>query len=196
MKYILIILIFVSSVFGISINKSVLKIHATLIPKIYLMDYNFKEKIKNNSINIAILYDMSDYKNAVLIKEQIETKYHNKIESYSIKVVLVSYSNIKNTDANIYYLLPTTTKNIKKTINIAKTNHALTFSYSSTDLKDGVMLSLKIDSKVKPIINLSAVKLNDITFRPILLKISHIYTKNQSNTMLYLYDVAIKDIIA
>jgi len=194
MKYILFLFMLVSNIFAISVNESLLKIHAVLIPKIYLMDYDFKEKIKHNSITIAILYEPHDYKNALLLEKEIEIKYHNKIEKYNIKTVLVNYKNINKAQANIYYLFPTTDKNIKKTITVSKEKHALTFSYLSKDLKNGVMMSLEIGSKVKPIINLGAVKSNNITFRPVLLKISHIYT-NEKNA-LYLYSVDIKDFFA
>ena len=53
----------------------------------------------------------------------------------------------------------------------------MTFSYLESDLKYGVMLSVKIGANVKPIINLEAIKANNITLRPILLDISLIYRK-------------------
>jgi len=182
---VIILLIFLTSYnFAFSVNESLLKIHATLVPKIYLMDYSFKEKLHDNSIKIVLLYDRNDYKNALLLKEQIETKYSKKIENYNIKTILRPYEKVTKIDANIYYIFPTSKKNIANTINTAKRNHALTFSYSSNDLKNGVMLSLKIGSKVKPIINLSAVKSNNVIFRPVLLKISHIYTKDAKSSFL------------
>ena len=140
------------------------------------MDYNFKEKLKDESITIAILYDSNNYKDAMLLEKKIYARYHNKIENYTIKTLLLTYDEIDSTNANLYYLFPTTTKNIKNVINKAQQSKALTFSYSNNDLKEGIMLSLKVGTKVKPIINLTAAKTNHITFRPVLLKISHIYT--------------------
>lgn len=181
MKYILLIFLLVQSAFSLSINESLLKIHAVLVPKIYLMDYNFKEKLKDNSITIAILYDSSSYRSAVLLKDKIETKYHQKIESYKIKTVLLPYSKATKSYANLYYLFPTTTENIKTVISQAQQLKALTFSYSKSDLKDGIMLSLEVGKKVRPIINLRAVKSNDITLRPVLLKISNMYTESYNS---------------
>jgi len=188
MKYILLIFLLIQSVFGLSINESLLKIHAVLVPKIYLMDYDFKEKLKNNSITITILYDSNSYKSAVLLKNKIEAKYHQKIENYTIKTILLPYRKVTNSYANLYYLFPTNTKNIKRVIKQAQRVKALTFSYSKNDLKDGIMLSLEVGKKVKPIINLNAVKTHNITFRPILLKISNIYTKNY-NSIFYFENI-------
>ncbi len=183
MKYLLLIFLLVESLFSLSINESLLKIHAVLVPKIYLMDYDFKEKLKDNSITIAILYNSNSYRSAVLLKNEITLKYHNKIKSYKIKTILLPYNKVNNSYANLYYLLPTNIKNIKKVIKQAQKVKALTFSYSKDDLKSGIMLSLEVGKKVKPIINLHAVRSSDITFRPILLKISNIYTTNYDNLL-------------
>ena len=139
------------------------------------MDYKFKQKLYNNSIVIALLYDQRSYKSAVSLKNKIETKYKNGIKEYNIKIKLLSYNKIADTKANIYYLFPTDTKSIKQVVKIANSNHALTFSYLNDDLKYGIMLSLKVGNKIKPIINLSAAKSNEVTFRPVLLDISKIY---------------------
>ncbi len=175
MRYFVLLSFLVSFVFGLSVNDSLLKIHAVLLPKIYLMDSGFQEKIKDNTIKIAILYDSNSYRDAIFLKEKIEDRYHGKIQDYTVKTVLSPYSKIERCNANIYYLFPTNIKNIKKTVKKAEKINALTFSYLNHDLKDGIVLSLEIGKKVKPIINLSAAKSADITFRPVLLKISHIY---------------------
>ena len=140
------------------------------------MDSNFQKKIKNNSIKIAILYDANSYQSALLLKDKIETRYPNKIQDYTIQTVLLPYNKKITYDANLYYLFPTDSKNIQLIINKAKKIKALTFSYLNSDLNNGIMLSLDIGKKVKPIINLNAAKSGEITFRPILLKISKIYT--------------------
>ncbi len=176
MKYIFILLLFSTTVFGLTINESLLKMHAILVPKIYLMDYAFKQKLHNNSIVIALLYNKQSYKSAVSLRNKINAKYKNGIKDYVVKVELVPYNNIAQTNANIYYIFPTSNRNIKKVVNKANSNQALTFAYLEDDLRYGVMLSLNVGSKVKPIINLNAAKLNNITFRPVLLDISKIYT--------------------
>ncbi len=184
MKIFILFLIFTIPIFATTLNNSLLKIHATLVPKIYMMDHAYKEKIDDNSIIIALLYNKVNYKDALSLKEKIDIKYVNGIKSYKIKVALISYSKINNFKANIYYLFPTNISNIKKVVKKANANRALTFSYLKNDLKYGVMISLNIENRVKPILNLDAIKLHNISFRPVLLNISTIYSTNSNNSLL------------
>ena len=143
------------------------------------MDYDLKTKVVNDTVFISIFYNQSDYKNAKLFKQNIETKYEDGLSEYALSIELVLYSekNIDNLKSNLYYLFPANKQEIQKVLKVARKTKALTFSYNEDDLKYGVMSSVLIASKVKPILNLDAVKSNDITLRPILLKISKIYKK-------------------
>ena len=185
MKIFILFFAFSISLFATTISESLLQIHATLMPKVYLMDYSYKEKIDNNSIVIAIAYNKVDYSSAQSLKEKIEAKYRDGIKSYSIDVKLVPYSQVDKNSANIYYLFPTNSKNIKKVIKKANEDNALTFSYLKDDLQHGIMISVSIGNRVKPILNLNAIKLHNISFRPVLLNISKIYSSTLSS-MLYL----------
>jgi hypothetical protein len=175
-KNLSLILLLSVQIFALSINESLLKIHATLIPKIYLMDYKFKEKLNNNSVIIDIVYQKGNYKEATLLKKNIQSRYKDGIKSFKIITKIILYSNLKNTQANIYYLFPSSETNIQKVVALAKKNSALTFSYRQADLSYGVMISVDISKKIKPIINLNAIKQNNIALRPILIDISTIYT--------------------
>jgi len=177
MKTLLLLLILTSSIFALSINDSLLKVHATLVPKIYLMDYKFKDKLKNNTITIAIMYESNAYKHAKKLKGLIEDRYKNGIKSYSVQAKLVNYKNIQNSEANIYYLLPSKSKLVKTVVQKAASNGALTFSYLNEDLKHGVMISLNVSKKIKPLLNLEAIKTHKIALRPVLINISTIYTR-------------------
>jgi len=177
MRTLLLVLMLASSLFALSINDSLLKVHATLVPKIYLMDYKFKDKLKNSTITVAIMYERNDYKYAKKLKVLIEDRYKNGIKNYSVHAELVNYKNIKNSEANIYYLLPSKSKEIKAVVKKAASNGALTFSYLNDDLKHGVMISLNVSKKIKPLLNLEAIKRHKITLRPVLINISTIYKR-------------------
>jgi len=176
MKLFFLFLLSLSSLLALGVNESLLKIHATLVPKIYLMDYNFQTKIEDNTIVIAIIYKEIDYQNANTLKKMIEARYKDGIQSYKIKPIMSKYADIKNFNANIYYMFPSSKKEIKSVIREANMNNSLTFSYLKEDLKYGVMISLNVSKKIKPLLNLQAIKENDISIRPILLNISTIYT--------------------
>ncbi len=178
MKLLLIFLITISVSFGTTINSSILKIHATIVPKLYLMDYSYREKTKNDMITIALIYTKIDYKNALLLKNKIDYKYSKGLKSYKVRTVVIPYEKVDSCNANIYYTFPSKFENIKKVIRQADENEALTFAYLENDLKYGIMISLNIGKKVKPVLNLDAIRLYNISFRPILLDISSIYGSN------------------
>ena len=175
MKILLLFIALVSSVFSLSINESMLKVHSILVPKISLMDYKIQDKLTNHTIKIAIVYTSNEYKYAASLKNKIDDKYKNGIKTYKVVTELVRYNNINNVNANIYYLFPSSKNNIKKTIKQAYKNNALTFSYLNDDLKYGVMISLNISKKIKTILNLDAVKKYEISLRPMLIEKSDIY---------------------
>jgi len=175
MKIILLIIAIVSSAFSLTINESMLKVHSVLVPKILLMDYKIKDKLQNSTIKIAIMYKNSEYKYASSLKNKIDIRYKNGIKSYKITTKLVRYKNIKNVDANIYYLFPSNEKDVQNTVKQAYKNNALTFAYLKDDLKYGIMISLNVSKKIKTVLNLDAVKKYEISLRPMLIEISNIY---------------------
>ena len=164
-----------------NINESLLNIHAALVPKIALLDYDFAKKLENNAITVVLYYDNHNYDSAQLLKQKIMDKYKDGLNERLISVKLASYANPETLKANIYYLFPTTQTNIKKIlINLHETK-TLTFSYSIADLDLGAMISIDIGAKVKPIINLHAIKDNNVSLRPVLLKISTIHQNKSIN---------------
>ncbi|MDQ7044826.1 MAG: YfiR/HmsC family protein [Sulfurimonas sp.] len=175
MKVFLFLLSLALPVFATSINESLLKVHSILVPKLYLMDYQYKGKITNNTIKIAIIYKKSDYQAAKTLENLIHKKYTKGIQSFAIKAFLINYENITNTDANIYYLFPSSESDINKAIGYANGEDALTFSYQSSDLQYGVMISVNVEHKIKPILNLLAIQTSRINLRPVLMRISNIY---------------------
>ena len=182
MKIILLLISLVSSIFALTINESMIKVHSVLVPKILLMDYRIQDKITKSTMKIVIAYNDSEYKYAKSLKNRIDSRYKDGIKSYNISTKLVLYKDINNTKANLYYLFPTSKENIKSTIKQAHKNDALTFSYLKDDLQYGVMISLNISKKIKTVLNLDAIKKYKISLRPILIEISTIY-KTSTNKL-------------
>ncbi len=176
MKIFFLLTLLTLSLFGSNVNESLLKVHATLVPKIYLMDYDFTDKIVDNTITIAIVYKKIDYQSAKELQTLIKSRYKKGIQYYLVNPILVSYEDIDTTEANVYYLFPSSKKMIKKVVQRASLSNALTFSYKKDDLEYGVMISLSIAKKVKPILNLEAIRVNAISLRPVLIDISVIFT--------------------
>jgi hypothetical protein len=141
------------------------------------MEYDAEKKISDNEIKIIIFHNKSNYKEAKLLKNKIETKYKNGIKDYALSVKIQSYKNSYFKDANIYYLLPTSSAEFEKIILDANKTNTLTFSYLQDDLGKGAMVSLNISNKIKPILNLDAVKTANISLKPSLINISMIFKK-------------------
>lgn len=175
MKKLLVLLLLYSHLFSFSIDESVLNIHATLLPKLALMDLKYQEKLKDGSLNIVIFYSKRNLISAKYLRRDILTSYPNGIKKSPIKVRLCPYRHVQTIKANIYYLMPATKEKMKKVLLLAQKNKILTFSYSKDDLAHGSILALNIGKKVKPIINLKALKESNISIRDVLLKISTVY---------------------
>jgi len=177
MKLLILLFLISSSLFSFTINESLLKIHATLVPKLYLMDYKFQDKLKENTISIALVYNENEYHDARDLQRMINSRYKNGIKTYKVKAILVTYKKISSINANVYYLFPANKKEVQHVISKANLNNALTFAYLKDDLKYGVMISLNISKKIKPLLNLEAIKRHNIALRPVLIDISTIYLK-------------------
>ncbi|WP_373072291.1 YfiR/HmsC family protein [Sulfurimonas sp.] len=181
MKFIFSILLFASVLFSSTLNNSILEIHATLMPKILLLENNIEKKIKNNVINITIAYEKTNYNEMKFFKQAINRKYPEGISGYEIKINVIEYANLKecSNETNAVYVFPSSKENIDNIVQKYKSCHTVTFAYDKNYLSNNVMLSISLDKKVKPIINLKAVKDSGISFRPILLSISKVYKNDK-----------------
>ncbi len=190
MKTLLIFSLLTLTLFASEIDTSLLKVHATIFPKTVLMDYHFEKKLYNKSIVLALIYDEHNKASATLLKKKIETKYQNNIHDFPLKIILSSYSNAlkKSLKATSYYLFPSHQKNIESLITLAAQEHSITFTYKNEDLEYGAMISTEITTRVKPVINIDALKRETISLRPILLKISKIYYQGAQSILKRAYD--------
>jgi len=151
------------------------------------MDYNFKEKIKNNKLVIVILYKANEYRAAERLKNRIDSRYPEGINSLTIVSQTLPYSKLTTSNANIFYMFPAPKETILKAVAYAYTKKALTFAYDEQDLHYGVMVSLNIAKKIKPVLNLKAIKKSNIEMRPVLINISHIFLANKELSMHRVY---------
>ena len=179
MKKIFLLLFFYSHIFALYIDESLLNIHATLLPKLAFMDSKYKEKLDNNSLSIIIFYSKNNYASATILQKSILKKYPNGIKNYPLKLLLLPYTVKQKIQANIYYLMPAEEQELKRVLEMAKREKVLTFSYLEENLAQGSTLALSIGVKVKPILNLAALKESNISIHDVLLKISTIYRKER-----------------
>jgi hypothetical protein len=160
-------------------DNAILKVQATILPKIVFMDYGFKEKIYDNKILIEIICDINNNSDAVKFKQMILDKYKDGINGYKIEINIVNSVDInkKLNKKTIYYLFPTTKNKIKQIINSLQYSNAIIFSFDKEDLSYGSNISINIGKKIKPILNMSALKKKNISLKEALINISEIYYK-------------------
>lgn len=180
LRYFFVIFLLHSIAFSSVINESLLKIHATLLPKLSFMDNEFMQKVHNNEISILIYHNKNDYNAALSLKREIEKKYKNGIKNYSIGCNLSEYGHNKAPSATILYLFPSTQEKMQAITSYARQHKQLTFAYSKDDLAYGVLFSLSIGAEVKPVVNLDVMKESNISLRPTLLKIAQRYSYDES----------------
>ena len=160
-------------------DNAILKVHATILPKIVFMDYNFKQKIYDDKVLITLICDRSYNSEAIKFKQMIENKYKNGINGYTIDIKVVNYENIKTDIAKstIYYLFPISENEIRKVVKILQDSEVMIFSSDKNDLSFGSDISINIGKKIKPILNMGSLKKKNIRLHSALINISEIYYK-------------------
>lgn len=180
MRYIILLLIIYNLLHSKTINNSLLEIHATIMPKVLLLQHNIQQNVTNNQINIIIAYEDNNYKDMKFLKRAVEIKYPDGLSGYNIVIKSINYKELKECDrsTNILYIFPSSKNNIDNIIDLYKKCHTITFASQKEYLDHNAMISIDVGKKVKPIVNLNAVKASGISFKPVLLSISKVYKNN------------------
>jgi len=163
------------------LRDDLLRIHANLLPKTLLMDYNFEQKLVKNSIVIDLVCNKIDHYSADKLKQYIHEKYPDGINKLPITVRIILYSDSAElqTPASLYYLLPANPEQIRQALQVIPVCR-LVFAYDPSFLQYGAHIGLNIGRRIKPILNVDALKADDITLRQALVRISEMYYMNVS----------------
>jgi len=172
-------ILFVQALFGYNYNSLLLKADATIFPKIMLMDKKIKDKLINNKIIYTIVYNQGDYETALHVKEDIKNTFKKHIDRYSYEIDLVEFSHLSlNTRASAFYVLKSSTENIKKAVNIARQKGIISFSYDVNNLKYGLLFSLIIENSTVLYLNKEYLHTKNIDFVDYLLSMVRFIDKN------------------
>ena len=159
---------------------ALLKIHATLLPKTVLMDYQFEQKLIDNAIVVGVFCEKRGRFSAERLAKYILLKYKNGIKDYPVKVKIFYYDNlpVSAMAATIYYFMPASANCISTTLELLQ-DERLIFSSDPADLRLGTIISIMVKQRVKPIINIDALRKRNISLRPVIMKISKMYYQPQ-----------------
>lgn len=173
MRYI-VWLFLVSLVFGYDQNR--LMMNAKIFEKILLLDSDLDKKVAvDQRLDIIVFYDETEANDALRLKRFLETSAQNGFP-HPVGIKLVPYNTFDKNSADAYFLLDAQGLNsVRAVASHAITQGIVSFAYNYTYLGEGVMLSLKVDQKVYPLINPEAVMKSRINFKPILIRIAKQY---------------------
>ena len=172
-------ILFVQSLFGYNYDNILLKADSSIFPKIMLMDKKIKNKFIDYKIIYTIVYDERDYETALHVKKDIENIFKDYIDKYPYEVDLVEFSHLSlNTKASAFYVLKSSTDNIKKAANIARKKGIISFSYDINNLKYGLLFSLIIEKTTLLYLNKEYLHTNSIDFVDFLLQTVKFIDKN------------------
>jgi hypothetical protein len=167
----------VPPVVSATLSDDLLRIHATLLPKTILMDYKFKQKLAGNTILIHLLCRSANNFSAHKLRRYIQDKYKDGINGMPVDVSILNYDEVigQLPPASLYYLFPAAPGQITSALKKIQPQERLVFAYDPEDLQYGAQIGLHIGRKIKPILNVDALKAGGITLRPALIKISELY---------------------
>lgn len=156
-----------------------MNINAKVFEKILLLDTDLPAKAaEERAVGVTVFYDEAELLDAKRFKRFLETLSKNDKFPYPLDVVLVPYSAFDKNHAVAYFLLDSADKAaVGAVASHAVSSGIITFSYNYTYLEHGVMLSLRIDQKVYPLINPEAIRQSKINFKPILIRIAKQYKR-------------------
>lgn len=154
-----------------------LSMHAKVFEKILLLDSNLKQKLSDkNFVTVILFYDEAEELDAARMKRHILNASSNGEFPFPIEVELKRYKDFNGERAVAYYFLDSASpEKLSAIAEFAAREGIISFAYNYNYLAHGVMLSLRMEKKVYPILNPEAIKKSKINFNPILIRIAKKY---------------------
>lgn len=169
-KIIFLYFLFINLAYGYNYNEVLLKAHASIFPKIMLLDKKIENKLVDGVVIYTIVYEKNDYNTALEINKFIDANYNGHFNGYAYKINLVEYSDLSSsTQASVIYAL-NSDKHIKKVANIAKEKGIIAFSYDVNNLKEGLLFSLVLEKSTVLYMNKENLYVQKIDFVDSLLR--------------------------
>lgn len=153
-KIVFIYLLLINLAYGYNYDDLLLKAQASIFPKIMLLDQKLGDKLIDGEIVYTIVYDKSDYLEALEIKEFIDANYKGHFDEYEYKINLVEFSALTSqTQTSAFYVLNLSDQEIKQVANFAKEKGVISFSYEVNNLKYGLLFSLMLKNSTMLYLN-------------------------------------------
>lgn len=153
-----------------------LKIQANIYPRVMTLDRELEEKNPDGPVTLLVLHALEDLPAAEEIARGVEEKYLGLLDGLPFQVAVLAYRALEpETPASAFYLLSADEADMEKALEIARTRRLLTFSYEEKELERGVCVSSHVGSKIRPYVNVAAIRESGVRIDPTLYRVSKIY---------------------
>lgn len=167
--------------FGISLqaagyDSTLLKAHAKLLPKIMLLDKNIEKKLIGGKVRIVVISGSKDMEAATEFKNQLLDVYEGKLMQFPLQIEIVESGDIDSIkQATALYALSLRGEQIAKVARLAKKEGIISFAYNHDNLSDGMLVSVRVETKTVIYFNRSAWEPDAIALRPEFFKVARAY---------------------
>jgi len=174
MRTVLIVIFMYSFLGAYEYDKLLLRAEAYTFPKIVIMDKNYRQKLNNNSIEIAILFEPIDKLVAIELKKMIKDKFGTKISTNKLEIQLVEFEKLDR-KYSAYIALKSKNGILEKVSSKSKEQGRIMFAYDYQDLKRGALVSLVIENYTSLYMNKIEIKTSRIDFNSAIFSIVRLW---------------------
>ncbi len=166
MKKILFLLSFLQMfLFGYEYNELTLKAQATVFPKLLLLDQDISKKLVDNEVLLSIVYQKSDYREALRIKEFIEKQFAGTLGKYKFHITTQAYEEVhEGIKPTAYYILNAEDSKMQEVAQRGIDENLIVYTYDKQNFKNSILISLAIKDSTIIYLNKEMLKSYKINF--------------------------------
>lgn len=155
---------------------TLLKAHAKLLPKIMLLDKSLEKKLVNGKVKIIVVCGSKDMQTASEFKKLMAEAYQGRLMQFPLEIEVVDVNALDLVkEASALYILSLGDEQMAKAVKLAKKEGIISFSYNHDALSEGVLVSVRLETKTVIYFNRSAWEPDEIALRPEFFKVARAY---------------------
>jgi len=155
------------------VDPLLLKIHASVFPKIMLLDKDIKNKLNDDKVVLSIVYTSDHKQHALELKRMVDFEYNNRLDSYGFEVRIIDKNQFySDSESTAYYIFDAL--ELFKDAHLVQDNklQRIHFGYNYKEVNSNILITLMVKEKVYIYLNRDAKNLASIRFNPIFYKIA------------------------
>lgn len=164
------------SLYGAGYESTVLKAHAKILPKIMMLDKSLDKKLVEGKVKIVVLTGPKDKQAASEFRNGVMDAYQGRLLQFPLEVEIVDINTLDlSKPASAVYVLSLGEEQMAKAVKLAKKEGIISFSYNHEALSEGVLISVRLESKTVIYFNRLVWEPDAIALRPEFFKVVRAY---------------------